>query len=315
MGHVLAYITSPGTWTSWKARPQQGVVKRDWVPTGRIDFACLDFNATDADQPSEFRLLVEERRTKASSESRISRSSVDSPRRRKRKRSSRNTTRTCRKTRSSNLCSTKRRSRYHCQRSYRKIRVLPGLRFDLKGPVRDHLPDDIGARFGPRAGRRKLFFERLNLHPKVKYLCPQRVALGPDPVEHVTLPAQLAFEARPSVIELLDFQLKPPHGHGEFRTQQILLHLDFANRQRQAASTRRMVSRTARSRISGKTASPRRQPSKKPIVMYMPASIMGAKHLPLDLVPLHRSHNPVGPACRACSPVRRYSMHAPVTPP
>lgn len=44
---MLAYITSPGTWTSWN--PQQGVVKRDWVPTGR-DFAMhLDFNATDSD--------------------------------------------------------------------------------------------------------------------------------------------------------------------------------------------------------------------------------------------------------------------------
>jgi hypothetical protein len=40
----------------------QGVVKRDWVPTGRIDFATnLDSNG-DPDQPSEFKLLVEERR-------------------------------------------------------------------------------------------------------------------------------------------------------------------------------------------------------------------------------------------------------------
>src|SRR5262249_51692763 len=39
-----------------------GVVKRDWVPTGRIDFASkLDSNA-DPNQPSEFKLLVEERR-------------------------------------------------------------------------------------------------------------------------------------------------------------------------------------------------------------------------------------------------------------
>ena len=43
--------------------PYQGVVKRDWVPTGRIDFATnLDGNGADADQPSEFKLLVEERR-------------------------------------------------------------------------------------------------------------------------------------------------------------------------------------------------------------------------------------------------------------
>ena len=64
MGHVLAYITSPGTWTGWKAQPQPSLVKRDWVPTGRIDFATrLDAtNASDAEQPSEFRLLIEERR-------------------------------------------------------------------------------------------------------------------------------------------------------------------------------------------------------------------------------------------------------------
>ncbi len=63
MGHVLAYITSPGNWTSWKARPSHGVVKRGWVPTGRIDFATrLDADGSKADQPSEFRLLVEERR-------------------------------------------------------------------------------------------------------------------------------------------------------------------------------------------------------------------------------------------------------------
>jgi hypothetical protein len=43
--------------------PYQGVVKRDWVPTGRIDFAThLDGNAEDADQPNDFKLLVEERR-------------------------------------------------------------------------------------------------------------------------------------------------------------------------------------------------------------------------------------------------------------
>ena len=37
----------------------KGVVKRDWVPTGRIDFATKLSNA-DPNQPSEFRLLVEE---------------------------------------------------------------------------------------------------------------------------------------------------------------------------------------------------------------------------------------------------------------
>ena len=40
--------------------PNQGVVKRDWIATGRIDFATRD--PADADQPSEFKLLVEERR-------------------------------------------------------------------------------------------------------------------------------------------------------------------------------------------------------------------------------------------------------------
>jgi len=40
--------------------PNQGVVKQDWVATGRIDFATRD--PADANQPSEFKLLVEERR-------------------------------------------------------------------------------------------------------------------------------------------------------------------------------------------------------------------------------------------------------------
>ena len=43
--------------------PYQEVVKHDWVPTGRIDFAThLNGNAEDADQPNDFKLLVEERR-------------------------------------------------------------------------------------------------------------------------------------------------------------------------------------------------------------------------------------------------------------
>ena len=41
----------------------QGVVKKDWVVTGRIDFATQDESgAADAETPAEFRLLVEERR-------------------------------------------------------------------------------------------------------------------------------------------------------------------------------------------------------------------------------------------------------------
>ena len=43
--------------------PSQGVIKRDWVATGRIDFATsLTTNPADNDQPIEFKLLVEERR-------------------------------------------------------------------------------------------------------------------------------------------------------------------------------------------------------------------------------------------------------------
>ena len=39
----------------------QGVVKRDWLPTGRIDFAT-QLNGNEDTQPSELKLLVEERR-------------------------------------------------------------------------------------------------------------------------------------------------------------------------------------------------------------------------------------------------------------
>jgi hypothetical protein len=57
-------MTNFESWKSWKnpkKLPYQGVVKRDWVPTGRIDFATqLDGN--EDTQPSEFKLLVEERR-------------------------------------------------------------------------------------------------------------------------------------------------------------------------------------------------------------------------------------------------------------
>ena len=46
-----------------KKIPNQGVVKQDWVATGRIDFAThVNGDPADADQPSEFKLLVEERR-------------------------------------------------------------------------------------------------------------------------------------------------------------------------------------------------------------------------------------------------------------
>jgi hypothetical protein len=46
--------------------PNQGLIKRDWVATGRIDFATpitkITSNPEDIDQPTEFKLLVEERR-------------------------------------------------------------------------------------------------------------------------------------------------------------------------------------------------------------------------------------------------------------
>ena len=66
MAHVLTYLPKVETLRKWKDEKQgtyQNVVKRDWVPTGRIDFATrLNGNSTDADQPNEFKLLIEERR-------------------------------------------------------------------------------------------------------------------------------------------------------------------------------------------------------------------------------------------------------------
>ena len=63
MAHVLTFMTNPDSWKGWKKSPSQGVVKRDWVRTGRIDFATrFSGNVDDSDQPSEFKLLVEERR-------------------------------------------------------------------------------------------------------------------------------------------------------------------------------------------------------------------------------------------------------------
>jgi hypothetical protein len=58
MSNPLTVIKSLGSGKS----EAMGVVKRDWVPTGRIDFATnIDSNG-DPNQPSEFKLLVEERR-------------------------------------------------------------------------------------------------------------------------------------------------------------------------------------------------------------------------------------------------------------
>jgi hypothetical protein len=62
MAHVMSFLSKVnGKYENQS--PYQGVVKRDWVPTGRIDFAThLNGDAEEADQPNEFKLLVEERR-------------------------------------------------------------------------------------------------------------------------------------------------------------------------------------------------------------------------------------------------------------
>ena len=59
MANPLTVIASLG---GGKSREVKGVVKRDWVPTGRIDFATKLNGNDDPSQPSEFKLLVEERR-------------------------------------------------------------------------------------------------------------------------------------------------------------------------------------------------------------------------------------------------------------
>src|SRR5512135_2091945 len=54
-------ITNLKSWKSGRNAPQ-GVVKRDWVATGRIDFATKLDGSDNPTQPDEFKLLVEERR-------------------------------------------------------------------------------------------------------------------------------------------------------------------------------------------------------------------------------------------------------------
>jgi hypothetical protein len=68
-GAFLLYYFFPAAFAPfWRHAhvPSQGVVKRDWVATGRIDFAApitkIKINPGDMDQPTEFKLLVEERR-------------------------------------------------------------------------------------------------------------------------------------------------------------------------------------------------------------------------------------------------------------
>jgi hypothetical protein len=51
----------------------EGVVKRDWVPTGRIDFATKLNGNDDPSQPSEFKLLVPAPQSMTSVEPRPSR--------------------------------------------------------------------------------------------------------------------------------------------------------------------------------------------------------------------------------------------------
>jgi len=66
----LAYYFFPAAFpVFWRQGnvPNQGVVRRDWIATGRIDFATstiseVTSNPDDHDQPAEFKLLVEERR-------------------------------------------------------------------------------------------------------------------------------------------------------------------------------------------------------------------------------------------------------------
>ena len=58
-------LQNGSVWKGWtgKTDATQGTIKRDWVATGRIDFAThVTGNAEDADQPSDFKLMVEERR-------------------------------------------------------------------------------------------------------------------------------------------------------------------------------------------------------------------------------------------------------------
>ena len=55
MANALTVIKSLGDWNSRKSESNalQGVVKRDWVPTGRIDFATKLNGNDDPTQPSD----------------------------------------------------------------------------------------------------------------------------------------------------------------------------------------------------------------------------------------------------------------------
>jgi hypothetical protein len=61
---IFIRVARPEIWNIWnsgKQLPYQGVVRRDWVPTGRIDFAT-QLNGNEDTLQSEFNLLIEERR-------------------------------------------------------------------------------------------------------------------------------------------------------------------------------------------------------------------------------------------------------------
>ena len=60
---VYLYLTKAEGWNFGRTSPQHTVVKQDWIPTGRIDFAPPHARRPeDMEQPNAFRLLVEERR-------------------------------------------------------------------------------------------------------------------------------------------------------------------------------------------------------------------------------------------------------------
>jgi hypothetical protein len=60
----VAHIPFVARMTQTQKIPQPGVVKHDWLPTGRIDFATRldEVNVQNKEQPREFKLLGEERR-------------------------------------------------------------------------------------------------------------------------------------------------------------------------------------------------------------------------------------------------------------
>src|SRR5215472_5748472 len=67
IGGILAflyYVRITQTVDNEKKIKLQGVVKHDWLPTGRIDFTTRfeDVGDQSKDKPGEFKLLVEERR-------------------------------------------------------------------------------------------------------------------------------------------------------------------------------------------------------------------------------------------------------------